>query len=112
MSPRIEREAAMDDMADYAARFAPIVIEPPAHPPVTVLPAHLANAVVPRRNLCAEYSKLPTDKLLVEAEQLLARLDRAGRPTDYAVVVALVRQLARKPALDGALWLDSPAEAA
>ena len=97
MSPQLDREAAMDDMAAWAqTNRAPA-------------PATLAAAVVPRTNLCAEFSALPTDKLLAEAEHVLARLDRAGRPTDYAVVAALIRRVTSAKKLDGALWLDLPA---
>jgi hypothetical protein len=78
----------------------------------TVLrPADLANCVVPRRNLCAEFSQLPTDKLLEEANEMLVRMDRAGRPTDHAIVAALIRHLQRKPKLEGSLWLDLPGTA-
>jgi len=94
VSPRAEREAAMDDMADYAQRL------------VALRPAALAGAVATHRNLCAEFTALPTDKLLVEAEAALARLNDAGRPTDYAVIVALMRRVASAPRLQGALWLD------
>jgi len=107
MSPRHEREAGMDDMLEYSERFAPIKIEPPAHPEVTVLPMHLAAAMVPRRNLCAEFMQLSTEELLAEAEGVKIRLDRAGRPTDYAVVHALTQRIRQSaPKLDSTLWLE------
>jgi hypothetical protein len=107
VSPRAEREAAMDEVSDYAQRFAPIVSSiPDPRPPTTLVPAHLITAMSPRRNIVAEFSALPVDQLLAEAEHALTRLQSAGRPTDYAVMVALVRQLARKPvSLHGALWI-------
>lgn len=106
MSPREERELAMDDMAEHAQHFGRTHM-PMAHPEVSILPAHLAVAVMPSRNLCAEFSALPTDKLLEEAQTALQRLERAGRLTDFAIVTALVRRLIRPTtALDSALWLD------
>lgn len=100
----------MDEMAEHAQRFAPIVpSSPEPRAPVALLPAHLATCVAPRRNLCAEFSQLPTDKLLAEAEDALVRLDRAGRPTDHALVAALIRCV-RRQVSSGSLWLDLAVE--
>jgi hypothetical protein len=108
VSPRAEQEAAMDDVSDYAQRFAPIPCSlPDPRPPVDLLPMHLAACVVPRRNLIAEFHALPLAELLVEAEAMLVRQDRAGRPTDCAILAALIRRVQGKPAhLEGMLMLD------
>jgi hypothetical protein len=89
-------------------RFAPIPCGlPDPRPPVDLLPMHMATSMTPRRNLCAEFSQMPVSRLLEEAEEALVRLDRAGRPTDYAVMAALVRRVKNKPVqLEGALWLS------
>lgn len=102
----------MDEVSDYAQRFAPIHSSiPDTRAPLTVLPSHLATAIAPRRNLCAEFSALPTDKLLAEAESMLVRLDHAGRPTDHAILVALMRRVSGVK-LDGAIWLPLSGAAA
>lgn len=97
-----ERYAETDEIGAHAQRFAPIHSSIPDLP----TPSHLASAVVPRRNLCAEFSALSQEELLAEAEIALERLSRAGRPTDHAVIVALIRLVRRKASLDGAIWLD------
>lgn len=106
MSPLEDRHAAMDDMAEHAQHHGRNHL-PMAHPEVTVLPVHLAAAMVPRRNLCAEFAQLSTEELLAEAEGVKIRLDRAGRPTDYAVVHALTQRIRQSaPKLDSTLWLE------
>lgn len=92
MSPRLEREAAMDDMATHAEQQRP---------------ANLIDTLV----------RLPTEQLVAEGNALSARLLGAIHTTrDFAVVAALVQRVQRagveharatnREALDGALWLD------
>jgi len=105
-----ERYAEADAIATWgvanAARFAPIRSdEPDARKPVSLVPANLANAWVPRRNLCAEFGALATEQLLAEADHAMRRLAAPGepekaRPTDYAVVAALTQRVCK---LDKAL---------
>lgn len=93
-----ERYAETDEIGAHAQRFAPIHSSIPDLP--TLVPSHLASAVVSRRNLCAEFCALSQEELLAEAEIALERLSRAGRPTDHAVMVALIRQVRRKASLN------------
>lgn len=108
-----DRYAETDRIGEWAQtnRFAAIACGlPDARPPVDVVPATLANAMVPRRNIVAEHCALSTERLIEEAEELLNTL--RDRPRAYAIVVALKQRLRNeRAALDGALWLDLGAAA-
>lgn len=96
-----ERYAETDEIGAHAQRFAPIHSSiPDLRPPTTLVPSHLIKAVEVRRNLCAEFCALSQEELLAEAEIALERLSRAGRPTDHAVMVALIRLVRRKASLN------------
>lgn len=89
MSPRIEREAAMDDMGDYAvAQAQPAVLTLPT-------PALLAEANAGLALRVCRRETTQRDVLLVQA--LAARLTTAS--AEHA------RATNREP-LDGPLWLD------
>lgn len=101
MSPRHEREAAMDEMADYA------VTHPQAHPV----------------NQIDEFCKMSTDRLVEEAHGLQARMLAPVHTTrDFALVAAMTMRLQRasvsharvigREPLEGMLQLDIPDESA
>lgn len=99
MSPRHERELAMDDMADYAQNL-------PRSQPV---------------NLIDRFDQLPTEELAAEGNALSARMLGSEFSTrDFAVVVALTHRLQRaavaharslnREPLEGMLYLGDIAE--
>lgn len=106
----------MDDMSDYAQRFAPIRLADPAHPPVRRLPAHLATTVSPRRDLSV--IELGTPELLAEVDDGLALrvCRRQTTARDVLLVQALTDRLRTAPVrgrepLEGMLYLgDIPDE--
>jgi hypothetical protein len=122
MGPTEQRYAAADDMAAWAAsnpqRFAPIRIEPPAHPPARVLTPHEACGIARPQPAVLTLS---TSALLAEVEEGLAMRVCRQQTTarDVLLVQAMAarlqaatishalatRSLNREP-LDGALWLD------
>jgi len=88
MSPRLEREAAMDDMAAFAQahRFAPIVSDvPDPRAPTRVVPTHIAARAEP------PVLTLPTPALLAEVHDGLAL--RVCRQQTTARDVLLVQAL-------------------
>lgn len=96
MSPRQEREAAQDDLAEWGvanvSRFAPIPCPAPdERKPVRVVPAHLTTSLP---NLVDTFNALPVGSLKVEANGLLARMLGATYSTrDFAIVNALINHL-------------------
>lgn len=101
MSPRHEREAAMDDMAEYA------VTHPQARPV----------------NQIDEFCKMTTERLVEEAHGLQARMLAPVHATrDFALVTAMTLRLQRastahalvtnREVLEGMLRLDIPDESA
>lgn len=94
MSPRIEREAAMDDMGDYAV----------AQPIVSSVASWLADAREIQRRLTAQAAK-DVDHAYYRwlAEQLLEKLHGAQRALDAGVYT---RSLNREP-LEGMLLVDT-----
>lgn len=99
MSPRHEREAAMDDTAEYAV----------THPQ--------ARSV----NQIDEFCKMTTERLVEEAHGLQARMLAPAHTTrDFALVTAMTMRLQRastahalvtnREVLEGMLRLDIPDE--
>lgn len=100
MSPRLEQEAAMDDMADYAATLRP------------TRPG----------NLIDEFCEMPMDRLVEEANGLQSRMLSSSHTTrDFALVAAMTMRLqhasvsharaSNREALEGMLYLgDIPEE--
>jgi hypothetical protein len=94
MSPRLERELAMDDMADFAQhhRFASIDVGPEPRQPATR--HHINVAAFTQPNLIDRFVALPTGGLVAEAKQLQARMLGAQFSTrDFAVVTALIERV-------------------
>ena len=115
MSPRLERELAQDDMAEWAQvnRFAAIACgipdlrAPTRYIPNTV-PAAQANA-----NLIDAFAALPAHRLVDEVRDLQARMLSAQFSVrDFALVTAIIQRLQASPKLVGALWLDELGEKA